>query len=204
MAMTVIALVAGTLSRADEWLTRDRFARFAKAALLSGLVAGVLCFPFLWPYAQIRAQQGVIRPMDEIALYSADAWTYVTSATRLHYWLWSYKYFRSADAMFPGVTPLLLTLVSVFTGLAWRDRRARLLLAMGVAGVALSFGANLPGYSVIHTVFPLLQGTRATSRFGYLGLVRDRRPGDVRARPSSPQTQSPPRARCWPPCRWCW
>ena len=171
MAMTVIAVVAGALVRAGEWLTRERFARFAGAAAIAGGLAALLCFPFLWPYMQIRSQQGVTRPMDEVALYSADLWTYVTSASRLHYALWSHKHFRAADAMFPGVTPLLLSLVTVFSGIAWRDCRARMLVAMGVAGVVLSFGANLPGYSVLHAVFPLLQGTRATSRFGYLGLV---------------------------------
>jgi hypothetical protein len=170
MVMTVIAVVAGTLVRTGDWLTRNRLVPFARAALLAGVVAGLLCLPFLWPYAQIRANQGVIRAMDEVAMYSADAWTYFTSASRLHYGLWSYKYFRPADAMFPGVTPLLLTLVTVVTGIAWRDGRARLLVAMGVAGVALSFGASLPGYALLHRVFPLLQGTRATSRFGYLGL----------------------------------
>jgi len=43
MAMTVFTVVAGTLVRAGEWATRDRLARFARAALLSACVAGLLC-----------------------------------------------------------------------------------------------------------------------------------------------------------------
>ncbi|MCU0255157.1 MAG: hypothetical protein MUF60_00285 [Vicinamibacterales bacterium] len=171
MAMAAIALVAGALARAAEWTRRDRFPAFARAAALAFGIALVLCLPFLLPYAEVRRDQGLLRSMDEVALYSADWRDYLTTAGRLHYAWWSHHFFRSADALFPGVTALLLAGVALAGGTAWRDRRARLLLAAGVAGVVLSFGAKLPGYEWLHTIFPLLQGTRATTRFGYLGLV---------------------------------
>jgi hypothetical protein len=170
MAMTVITVVAAALARAGEWLTRDRLVRFTKAALLAAVVAGLLCLPFLWPYARVRAEQGAVRPMDEVAMYSADWRNYLSTASRLHYTLWSHRFFQYSDTLFPGVLALAFTLVSVFTGIAWRDRRARMLTAAGIAGVALSFGAKLPGYAALHAVFPLLQGTRAASRFGYIGM----------------------------------
>jgi hypothetical protein len=171
MVMTVITVVASSLARAGEWFATARLGRFARNAALAAVVAAALCGPFLWPYAQVRSGQGVTRPMDEIALYSAVADDYLSTAGRLHYALWSHRFYRPADALFPGFAGLLLTAGALVTGLAWRDRRARMLLVTGAAGVALSFGANLPGYGILHTVFPLLQGTRATTRFGYLGLL---------------------------------
>lgn len=171
MAMAAMALVSGALARVGEWARRERLAPFVRAAGLATVLALALCLPFLWPYAQVRAEQGLVRGVDEIALYSADWRDYLTTAGRLHYEWWSHRFFRAADALFPGVTALLLAGVAIGRGTAWRDRRARLLLAAGITGVVLSFGARLPGYELLHAAFPLLQGTRATSRFGYLGLV---------------------------------
>ncbi len=73
--------------------------------------------------------------------------------------------------MFPGVLGLVLTGYALATGLAWRDRRARMLLALGTAGFLLSLGPHLPLYHVLYTLVPLFQGIRATTRFGFLVLV---------------------------------
>ena len=170
MAMTVFALVAGAAVRATEWARRDRIRAFTCASLLAAAVALALCLPFLLPYAEVRRAQGLVRSMDEVALYSGDWRDYLTTGARLHHDWWSHRFFRAADALFPGVTAVLLAAVTVARGTAWRDVRARMLLAAGVVSVTLSFGARLPGYEWLHAAFPLLQGTRATTRFGYLGL----------------------------------
>jgi hypothetical protein len=44
-------------------------------------------------------------------------------------------------------------------------------LAIGVAGVALSFGPALPGYAALYHWLPPLRGIRNAARFGYLGIV---------------------------------
>jgi hypothetical protein len=44
-------------------------------------------------------------------------------------------------------------------------------LAVGIAGVALSFGPKMPGYAVLYTVIPVLRAVRATARFGYLATL---------------------------------
>lgn len=170
MVMAVFALVAGALVRAGDWARRDKARAFLAAALLAAVVAVALCLPFLWPYAQVRRDTGLSRTIDEVALYSADWRDYLTTAGRLHYEWWSHHFFRATDALFPGVTALVLAGVALWSGAAWRDPRARMLTAAGALGVVLSFGARLPGYDWLHAAFPLLQGTRATSRFGYLGL----------------------------------
>ena len=170
MVMAVFALVAAALARAGEWARRDRARGFLASTLLAATLAAALCLPFLWPYAQVHRETGLSRPLEEVALYSADWRDYLTSAGRLHYAAWSHHFFRAADALFPGITAMLLAGVAFCRGVAWRDPRARMLAAAGVLGVVLSFGARLPGYGWLHAAFPLLQGTRATSRFGYLGL----------------------------------
>lgn len=171
MAMTVFAVVAGAAVRAGEWLRRDRAWPFLRASLLAAGVAAIVCLPFLWPYAQVRRDQGLVRSIEEVALYSADWRDYLATAGRLHYAWWSHAFFRSTDALFPGVTAIALAAVACARGHGWRDPRGRMLLAAGLTGVVLSFGAHLPGYAQLHAAFPLLQGTRATTRFGYLGLV---------------------------------
>jgi hypothetical protein len=44
-------------------------------------------------------------------------------------------------------------------------------MAMGLAGLVLSFGTLVPGYHFLYEAVPLLQGIRASVRFGYLVLA---------------------------------
>ena len=44
-------------------------------------------------------------------------------------------------------------------------------LAIGVLGVALSFGTSLPGYAVLHQTLPLVSGLRNVARWGWLALA---------------------------------
>jgi len=44
-------------------------------------------------------------------------------------------------------------------------------LAIGVLGVAFSFGPGLPGYGWLHQHLPLLAGLRNAARWGWLGLA---------------------------------
>jgi hypothetical protein len=44
-------------------------------------------------------------------------------------------------------------------------------LAIGVAGVALSLGPSMPGYTWLHEHVPLLAGIRNAARFGWLALA---------------------------------
>jgi hypothetical protein len=42
---------------------------------------------------------------------------------------------------------------------------------VGLCGVVLSFGVNVPGYVALYHLLPPLQAVRAVSRFGYLGTM---------------------------------
>jgi hypothetical protein len=127
--------------------------------------------PFLWPYYLVRSEQGLVRTIDEVRLYSAGWRDYLVTAGRLHYQWWSHLVFEGRTALFPGVAGTTLAAVAVFNGTAIRDTRARMALAFGVLGFALSFGAALPGYAWAQDHVPLMQGIRAAARWGLLPLV---------------------------------
>jgi hypothetical protein len=79
---------------------------------------------------------------------------------------------RGGGGLFPGTLALVLAAIAVMSGVAFRDARARMCVAFGVCGVVLSFGpAVAPVFETLYVTTPLLQGIRATSRFGYLGIV---------------------------------
>jgi hypothetical protein len=95
---------------------------------------------------------------------------YLSTPSRLMFPLWSFRFFMGT-ALFPGAVGLALAAVAVVRGDAFRDPRARMCLAVGIAGVALSLGPKMPGYAALYTVIPVLRAVRATARFGYLATL---------------------------------
>ena len=119
-----------------------------------------------------REEYGLIRRLSDVKYHAISLNEYLSTASRLHYSTWSSGFYaRSATSLFPGVLPLALAMVAVFTGIVVRDLRARMCLAFGIAGLLLSFGTSLPGYSLLYRAVPLLQGIRGTNRLGYLVIV---------------------------------
>jgi hypothetical protein len=102
-------------------------------------------------------------------MYSASWGDYLAGSGRIHRW-WSQRWF-TGTAFFPGVVGLTLAAIAVARGVAFTDRRARMCLAVGLCGLALSFGVKLPGYSVLYDLLPPLQAIRAPVRFGYLAIL---------------------------------
>ncbi len=168
MVFLAFGLVAALICRPDGWLERGR-AVWPMLAL-AAVVAMAILVPVLLPYQRVHASQGMARSMDEIARYSATWRDYLTTAGRLHYATWSAGV-SGPTALFPGFAALALTAVAIATGVAWRDRRARMALALGLVGLAFSFGAHLPGYSWLHEHVVPLQGIRVAGRWGLLALT---------------------------------
>lgn len=167
--MTLAVLVATAVRPADWWGPRQRDVRVRLA--VSAAVTAAVVAPFLWPYYQVSRDQGLTRAIGEVALYSAGWRDYLVTGGRLHYAWWSHAFFESRTALFPGITALLLAGVALVSGVARRDARARMALAVGILGVAFSFGPGLPGYAWLHQHLPLLGGIRNAARWGWLGLA---------------------------------
>ena len=166
LVFVTIAIAVGAAVRIEDWRSAGG-RRLASLFLLTAAIVAVLLIPALWPYVRL----GHVRELDEVAAYSAAWRDYLASLARLHFGTWSARFFGDPTALFPGVIALALTIVAVATGIAVRDRRARMALAFGVAGLALSFGPALPGYALLYRLFLPLQGIRNAARFGYLAIV---------------------------------
>lgn len=165
-----VALLAAALARGDEWLWPLR-ARRARAFLVAAMVSVAVLAPFLWPYYVVSREQGLTRPIDEVALYSAGWADYLVTGGRLHYEWWSHRWFEGRTALFPGVVGFALALSAVVARETRRDPRVRMMVAIGLAGLALSFGPALPGYTWLHAHVPLFEGLRAAARWGLLPLT---------------------------------
>ena len=140
--------------------------------LVAAAIASAALIPFLLPYLHAQRDQGLIRSLQAVAVYQGSWRDYLTTGSRLHYDAWSVRFWVGMRAaLFPGVVATLLAGVALVTGHAWRDRAQRLWLAVGLAGLLLSFGTRTPGYVWLYYLVPLLQGIRAPVRFGYLVLV---------------------------------
>jgi hypothetical protein len=172
LAFITMAFVAATLARPEEW-SGGRLRRVVPMLALAAAIAVAAIVPFLWPYYRVVRDQGLVRSLDDVALYSGNWRDYLSTGSQLHFPLWSHRIWASGGrtALFPGFVGLALAAVAIGSGVAWRDRRARLWLAMGLAGGLISLGVSLPGYAWLYRLFPLLQGMRAPVRMGHVALV---------------------------------
>lgn len=171
LVMTAMSLTVALLMRPREWIG-TRWRTRAAPLLLALAVTTLICAPFLYQYYRVQHDQGLVRSYDEVRRYAGVWQNFVATGARLHLHTWAAPFYREANsATFPGVLPVLLAGVAVSTRLGWRDPRARMWLAIGVAGAAISFGPKLPGYWLLYDRLVLLQGIRAVARFGVLALL---------------------------------
>ena len=170
LVFTFSAVAAAVLARAGEWVG-VRFRRVAPLVLLAAAVAAVLTVPFLLPYLWTHEEQGFERSLADARNLAATLGSYLASPSQLHYGLWSYRWFNSPSALFPGVTATVLAIVAVLRGRVFTDRQARIGFAVLVCGVLLSLGPKVPGYSLLFTYVPIYRVVRVVSSFGYLALV---------------------------------
>ncbi|MGE3520673.1 MAG: hypothetical protein AB7J63_17140, partial [Vicinamibacterales bacterium] len=171
LVAVVFAISAATIVRPGEWIGA-RHRRTLAMLGLAAAVAAVCVVPFLLPYQWAKAEEGLVRPLSVVAMYDASWADYLTTGGRFHFDGWSHAFWpASKAALFPGVIAGLLTCVTLVNGSALRQPMMRAWFAIGVIGLALSFGTKLPGYAVLYDVIPILQGIRATVRLGFLVLV---------------------------------
>jgi PA14 domain-containing protein len=170
LVFTAFALTAAALARPDAWMS-ERFGRVSRFVALAAGLAALALLPFMLPYWRAYHDQGLTRSLVEAGSYSASPGDYLATPARLHWAWWSYRWTTRGTALFPGALGLTLTCIAILTGVAFRDARARMCLAMGVCGVLLSFGPTVPGYAFLYRFVPMLHAVRTPVRFGYLGIV---------------------------------
>jgi hypothetical protein len=162
-----VGFAAALLVR-PEALAGKRGLKVIGCLALAGGVAGLVLLPYLLPYWSLN-HGGFKRPIEEVAGFAAGWRDYLTTPGRLPR-LFIARW-ATGNGLYPGAVAFALAAVAVGSGVALRDPRPRMCLAFGIAGVLFSFGPDLPGYAWLYDVFTPLQGIRAVSRFGYLGIV---------------------------------
>ena len=168
MVFTFMSLLIATLVRPADWIGA-RFRLLLRPMLVAAAIALVALTPFMLPYYHARETVGLGRSLEETARYSAEWTDYLAAPGRIYFDWWGKRFFQG-DALFPGVTAMLLALAGIVAA-GWKDKRARMTLALGLAAFALSFGPAFPPYRWLYRIFPLLSGIRGAVRFGEITLV---------------------------------
>lgn len=173
-----IMLPIAVLVRAPEWRPRAR--QVLAALAIASVVSALAILPVYLPYRRAANEQHMTRPLEVVRDYSSTPVSYLASAGRFHYATWSGRFFdRSVDAFFPGFVIIGLAVFAVVTAMRRRGSpttllyrwRVAMLLAIGLAGVILSFGTHTPVYGWLFAIFPPVRSLRAASRFGNLFLL---------------------------------
>jgi hypothetical protein len=171
LMFTSWALVFAALARMPDWLGRGR--RHTVLLLVgAALVAAAVLSPFLWNYYLVNREMGFIRSVNDARFYAASWADYMMTGARVHWSLWSRSFAGSGKAAnFPGIVATALACVTLVTGVAWRDRRARMALFIMVGCVVLSVAPRLPGYELLWRLAPILRVVRVMAHFGQVALV---------------------------------
>jgi hypothetical protein len=171
LVFTIWMLIFASLSRMREWL-RDRPARMAGLLVTAGLTATLLLAPYLLSYYQVHRLTGFSRTIGEAQRFGGSWRDYLATGSRLHYDLWSYRFFQdAAAATFPGILGLVLAGVAVARPEIRQDRRVRMCLIAAVGCAVVSILPFLPGYPVLHEMVPLFRPIRVPARIGQVVLM---------------------------------
>ena len=172
---TAIALAVLLAARVSEWHSQAR--RIVPALVLAAVAAGVVILPLYLPYRRVAEQQGLVRPMEQVAEFSSTLSAYAQSKTRLHGLIREpVSTTEYPPAYFPGVVVTLLAGVAIAACVSRRvDGLARsrtwALVAIAATAVVLSLGTHTPVYGWLYAVFPPLASIRAVARFGVLWML---------------------------------
>ena len=137
--------------------------RPAVLTLLAAAAVGVaLSLPLVLPYVE-KLNEGSRRTLAEAAEFSAGPLDYLSSFSRLHFFLP-----KNPEPLFPGFVALGLTVAAFVRD---RKREVWLLAAVGALGATLSFGPSAGLFSLLYRFVPAYQGLRVPSRAGILVLL---------------------------------
>jgi hypothetical protein len=153
----VVAYVLFEIATRNLW----RDARVWTALGVTAAAVGLVTLPFLLPYLELRRLGVIERSINEVAIYSADVYSYLTTAPESRLWGRVMRAFpRSEGDLFPGITALLLAATGLTVSIreAWRAaiaprvtgaRRTAVQLLVALSALsALAVMVVLSGYGV--------------------------------------------------------
>lgn len=167
---TWLLLFAGA-ARAVEEFRRRPLALFGLLAAASAVAVTILA-PYLAVYEALHRSTGLERTIGDAQLQAASWVDYVSTGSRLHYSLWSHRFFDSAmSPTFPGVIATSL----VVLGLVWpdvrRDRRVRMCLVAGAGCAIVSMIPRTAIFPVLFRFIPLFRAVRVEAHLGQMVLL---------------------------------
>jgi hypothetical protein len=137
---------------------------------IAGAISALALAPFLYPDLLVDREYHLARAVSDVTQYNAGWRDYLATGGRLHYALWSHTLFEGRTALFPGITAMVLAAIGALSG-RQPAGRIRMMVAMIVMAVAISFGTALPGFALLFKVLPLFNGLRNVARWGWLALA---------------------------------
>lgn len=167
LVFTAVSMMAAVVVRAAEWAGRRR-GRTVLALAAAALFAAFLLAPFIWPYLEVKRDIGIWRPLSD-ARRGASFGDYLATSASTH-WPWSQRFWHGT-ALFPGFIGMALALTAIGSGVAFKDARARMCLAIAALTFCLSFGLRFPLYALFYRALPFFQAVRETPRFGQYTLL---------------------------------
>jgi hypothetical protein len=151
----------------SAWLIfvkRTPLRRLWRGAVAAAVCGIVLALPLARPYMQAQSRKGV-RPVEEVAYYSATMKDYVSAHPRSISYYGTLPHPEPERALFPGVVSIGLTAVALFppAGAVRLAYGAGLLLA-----VELSRGMNGAIYPLLYEWSGTIRGMRVPARFSLI------------------------------------
>ncbi len=155
--------VAADLVAAQSGKRRQVVLGFVAAAFLALLVS----LPLLLPYGS-KMSTGYRRSLEVTVQHSADVSAYVTSVSKLHFFLEG-----DEEPFFPGFVVSVLACLAVVRALGRGVHRhdVMLWLLVGLLGVWISLGPSYGLFSILFHLLPPYRGLRVPARAGILFLL---------------------------------
>ncbi|HEX2443187.1 MAG TPA: hypothetical protein VHJ77_04515 [Vicinamibacterales bacterium] len=171
LVFTTWMLIFASLGRAREWL-REGPTRMIGLFAIAGIAATLLLAPYLLPYYQVHRLTGFSRTIGEAQRYTGSWLDYLTTGSRVHYDLWSSRFWPgAASATFPGFIGLGLAATALARREIRQDSRVRMCFIAALGCATVSMLPLTPIYPVLHEIIPLFRPVRVPARIGQIVLM---------------------------------